>query len=233
MIKLLPVILIVIIVGGFLFVKLRPQPQIQPISLPEKISDTFSSDSSLEERVKSLETAVTALLKQVGTSNIKTPTGSTTSIDSKITAIESNISNLQTRVNNLEKGSTTQTTQTTSISKSPIFIPLGSGSNSTSDWTSISGTAITINASDYSGYTSMQIQTSLNVFQTGIAYARLYNSDNGTSFGEVSTSSTTDTVLTSGTFTLPSGSKTYVLQIKSQTSGYAATASNAKIKVNF
>ena len=232
MLKFLPVVLIIIAAGGFLFVKLRPQPLATPT--PTLLNETLpiTKDSSVDERLKIIEDAITTLIKQVNSINNKQ---GPTSLDTKVPALQTTVSNLQNRINNLEKNNSTSqsTTQTTSTNKSPLYIPLGSGSSSNSEWANIDGTAISINPSDYPGYTSMQLETSLKVFQTGTAYARLYNKDDGTGQAEISTTSTSDTMVTSSTFTLPSSKKTYLLQLKGQISGYASTATNARIKVNF
>lgn len=234
MIKLLPLIIIILLILGFAFILLRPRPLTQPTSLLQDLPIT--SNLSVEDRIKTLETSVTALLKQARSNpnSVKTPNSTN---ESRLATLEASVSNLQNRINSLEKNSQALPSQTpanqTSTSKSPLYIPLGSGSSSSSDWTSINTTTVTINPSDYPGYTSMQLETSLNIFQTGTAYARLYNKDDGTSPSEVSTTSTSDTLVTSPKFTLPASKKNYLLQVKSQISGYNATASNARIKVNF
>lgn len=232
MIKFLPVVLVIILLAGFLFIKFRPQPLTTPAPSPLNESLPITEDSSVEERLKILEDALIRTIKQVNTLNNSLVSSDTKSLNDKITSLEKSLSALQTQVNNLGTSTQTSTVQS-STTKSPSYIPLGSGSNSTSDWTAVDGAIIIINPTDYSGYKSIQFETSLKVFQTGTAYARLYNKDDGTSFGEVSTTSTTDTFLSSGTFTIPSSKKTYVLQVKSEIVGYAATATNARVKVNF
>lgn len=232
MIKCLPVVLIVVLLGGFLFIKFRPQPLTTPAPTPLNESLPITKDSSVEERLKILEDALIRTIKQVNTLNTSVASSEIKSLNDKITSLEKSLSALQTQVNNLGTSTQTSTVQS-STTKSPSYIPLGSGSNSTSDWTTVDGAIIIINPADYSGYKSFNFETALKIFQTGIAYARLYNKDDGTAFGELSTTSTTDAALSSGTFSLPSSKKTYVLQVKSEIVGYAATATNARIKVNF
>ena len=88
---------------------------------------------------------------------------------------------------------------------------------------------------DYSGYTSMQFEANIQIFQIGTAYARVSNKTDGTSIlsSEISTTSTSYTSVSSAKFNLPGGKKDYQLQLKSQITGYAASVQNARIKVNF
>lgn len=214
------------IVGRFI---LSNQTEGSPLSLPKPIA---SASADLEPRVKELEFTVTDLLKQ------KTPSGSvvtttTNSLDNRIKTLETSINDLTTRIAKLEASPAPNSTST---SKSPAYITLASsGSSSLGDWVTIPGTVITIDTADYPGYTSMQFEANIQVFQTGTAYARISNKTEGTSVlsSEISTTSTSYTNISSSKFSLPGGKKDYQLQIKSQITGYAASVQNARIKVNF
>lgn len=164
-------------------------------------------------------------------------------ITDKVNKIDSTVNDLKSRVVVLESGQTTSaqtnpatsvTSSTATVIKSPIYIPLAaSGTSSAGDWTNISGTTVTIDPADYPGYTSMQFQANIQIFQQGIAYARVGSSDGTAILGsEISTNATSYTAVSSGNFTLP-GKKSYLLQLKSQVTNYAASVQNAQIKVNF
>lgn len=228
------------IVGRFI---LSNQESGSPLSLPgnfsikNKVSEQIATSSassedeqsSLAGRVKELEFAVSDLLKQ----KTNTTTTNTTSLDTKVKTLETSINDLTIRIAKLE-GSPAPAASSTS--KSPAYISLAaSGSSPVGDWTTISGTIVTIDTADYPGYTSMQFESNIQVFQTGTAYARISNKTDGTSVlsSEISTTSTSYTNLTSSTFSLPGGKKDYQLQLKSQITGYAASVQNARIKVNF
>lgn len=204
---------------------------------------SLGGDSSDNSRISTLETAVSLLtsqLKNVSTSSGKsssTSQSSDASLTDRIKTLETTISDLQKRISNLEKGSSTtqSSTNQSSTKKAPSYIPLGSGSTSKTDWTNIDTLSITLDPADYPGYTSMQLETSIKIFQNGEAYARLGDKDNGTSIlaSEISTTSQSYTWITSSGFQLPSGKKTYIIQMKSLISGYEAFVENARIKVNY
>ena len=224
------------IVGRFI---LSNQESGSPLSLPKNFSinnkeeKTATVSATLENRVRELEFSITDILSKTNsTSTVSTTT--TSSLDTKIKALETSVNSLSTRIAKLE-GSPAPSS-TTSTSKSPAYISLAaSGSSSVGDWTTISGTVVTIDTADYPGYTSMQFESNIQVFQTGTAYARISNKTDGTSIlgSEISTTSTSYTNLISSKFSLPGGKKDYQLQLKSQITGYAASVQNARIKVSF
>lgn len=233
MVKYLPFILVaVILIAGVAFLRLRPQPVVeQPLT-----SLIQSNQTSAESRLTTLESAVAAVLKQ----SSQTTAGSNSSLETRVAQLESTISTLSTRITTLEKAQSqttnqTTTTTTTNTNKSPLYIPLGSGSTTAGDWTNITTISISIDPANYAGYTNMQLESSLKVDQNGQAFARLGNSDDGTAIlnSQISTTSTKDTWVTSSGFQLPAGKKTYVLQLKSLISNFSIYATNARIKVNF
>lgn len=201
------------------------------ISTITEITQVATTSGALENRVRELEFSVTDILNQK-----TSPTPITTSsLDNKIKALETTIKDLDSRMIKLE-GNSVPTTTSTSTSKSPAYISLaGSGSSSVGDWVTISGTVVTIDTADYPGYTSMQFEANIQIFQQGTAYARIGNKTDGTSVlsSEISTASTSYTNMTSSQFSLPGGKKDYQLQLKSLITGYAASVQNARIKVNF
>lgn len=212
---------------------------------------TPSTDTSgLEQRVTKLEQYTNTIVGQINTistqsANLKvaalSPLTNSSNLDQRVSTLEQSLNDLSSRVTKLEQSSTSQTapapavTATPATPKAPLYIPLGSsGSGSGTTYSSVSSMQATINASDYPGYTSMQFEVSLSIFQNGTAYAQIFNSTDGTVPlpSQVSTTSTDYVDLLSGGFNLPSGKKTYTVQLRSDT-GYQINAQNARIKVNF
>lgn len=176
-------------------------------SKANKASPTPSSDSSMEARIKILESTVANLEQLIKTQKLTTT---------------------QT---------TATTTTSSSTDKTPIYIfPLGgAGSTTATDWTTNSNLEFIIEPADYSGYSSMVLEVELKVHQgNGKAYARLINyTDSAVIFSsEVSTIAENYTWVNSSSFTISGSKKTYRLQLKSLT-GYEAFFQNARIKVNF
>lgn len=244
MIRLLPFILIpILIIGGLGFWRYTATKQslITPILSqadqgPMEVPKTLPN-ASLEDKVKSLEDVVTKLVTQIN--SLKSPgnstqtTSQTTSSDVKLSSLEAAITELKARVSSLEKA-TPAPVSTTSF-KAPLYIPLGSAGQTTdTNWASLNTFQISLDPASYSGYTSMQLEVNMRLNQPGgQVYARLYNSSNSSSVAsEVSSTSTTSSVATSSIFTLPSGSKNYVLQAKSK-DGSLIFIDYARIKVNF
>lgn len=238
MIRLLPFILIPLLLLGGLgywrFVAERESPddsEEEEIQAPVEVPKTLPG-ASLDDRVESLEKVVEKLVTQVNNLKSSSKEPVSNSSDSTSQDVESDITELKARVSALEK--TTPAPAVTS-SKSTIYIPLGSGGSVASvDWTSLNAFQINLDPSQYPGYSSMQLEVNMRLNQPGgTLYARLYNSSSGGAISsELSSTSTSSSVFTSSTFTLPTGSKTYILQAKTSdgTQGFLDTA---RIKVNF
>ena len=240
MFRILLILGVLVITAAFIVVRFIignqssrvPTLSLDSFTIKEKAAEQVATTSgALENRVRELEFSVTDILNQKPTAS----TSPTTSLDNRIKALEASINDLSTRIAKLETGSST-TTSTTTSTKSPAYISLAaSGSSSVGDWATVSGTVVTIDTGDYPGYTSMQFEANIQIFQTGIAYARISNKTDGTSIlsSEISTTATSYTNVTSSKFSLPGGKKDYQLQLKSLVTGYAASVQNARIKVNF
>lgn len=191
-------------------------------------------NATVEDRVKSLEDTIAKLVPQVNSLKASTsPNGLSASLDSRLTNLESAVTELKARVSTLEKA--TPAPAAASGSKATIYIPLGSGGTVASvDWSSLNSFQINLDPAQYPGYSSMQLEVNMRLNQPGgTLYARLYNTTSGTATSsEVSSTSTVSSISASLTFTLPTGSKTYVLQAKTSdgTQGFLDTA---RIKVNF
>lgn len=240
MVRLLPFILIpVLIVGGLGYWRYTSTkqslttPKINEVEQgPLEVPKTLPN-ASLEDKVKSLEDVVTKLVTQIN--SLKSSGNSPqTSSDAKISSLEAAITELKARVSSLEKATPAPAPAAVS-QKAPLYIPLGSGGQTQdTNWASLDTFQISLDPASYFGYTSMQLEVNMRLNQPGgQVYARLYNSSNSSSVSsEVSSTSTTSSVATSSTFTLPTGSKNYVLQAKSK-DGSLIFIDYARIKVNF
>jgi hypothetical protein len=239
MIKFLPAVIFVLLIVGASFYFFRQHMATQPVSpvasLPEQISQA-SLNSTDSERLKILEQAVITLAQKVQELSTKQPSGQSLAptLETRVKNLETNLVSLQGQIDQFKTSASPTPVQT--FSKSPVYIPLGStGPIEDRNYLSINSTAISIDTGNYPGYTSMQLELSMSLSESvGTGYASLYNKTDGVtvSGSEVSTTSSTSTLLTSSTFKLAGGSKTYTLQVKSS-QGYPATVQNARIKVNF
>ncbi len=134
---------------------------------------------------------------------------------------------------------TATTTPTTIFTSGPkvAYIPLGSTGSSTSlnAYEDISATEIVINSADYPGYKKMYLESQIRIFQgNGQGDARIFDKTDGLgmSGSEISTTSENFSLKTSSGFTIPSGKKTYVVQLKSNT-GYSVDLQTSRIRVEF
>lgn len=243
MIKLVSVVVIIALILGtatyFRFIRQTETPG------PSNIISGFSSDTSdKEDKISSLENRIEVLARQVAESSSSTPssspkTSTSTSLDSKIKSLETSISSLQTQINQLKNTNLTAgTNQSTnsSTTKSVTYIPLGwLGGITSTDWSSVTTQEISIDPADYPAYKNMQFEVNLRIYQgNGSAYARLLNNSDRVpiSGSEVSTTSQDYGWVSSSAFTLPTGKKTYRMQLKSTTS-YEAGVQNARLRVNY
>lgn len=188
--------------------------------------------ATVEDRVKSLEDTITKLVPQVN--NLKPSSSQTgSSLDLRLTNAESAVTELKARVSALEKATPVSAAST---SKSPLYIPLGAGGGpwTDQDYNTLNEYQASINSDSYSGYSGMQLEVNFRLTESaGTGYVRLYNVTDGSSISsEVSTTATTFGLQTSGTFKLPSGQKTYTIQVKSS-QGKNLFVQSARIKVNF
>lgn len=242
MIKLLPFILIPILLvlglGYWRYIGTKPastgaqttQADFIPIEVPKS-----APNATLEDRVKALEDTNSKLVTQVNT--IKTSASqapSNSSLDSRLTTVEAAVTELKARVSALEKASPSPAAA--SSNKYPLYIPLGADGGPWTDqtWNTLTEYQVAINPGDYPGYSGMQLEVNFRLSEPGgTGSVRLYNVTDGTSVAsQVDTTSTTYGVQTSGSFTLPSGKKTYSIQVQSSSSKNLFVQS-ARIRVNF
>lgn len=199
-----------------------------PIEVPKTLPE-----ASLEDRVKDLEKIVIKLVNQYNNQKSSpSPTASTISTPSNL---EGAVTELKARVSALENAATPAPASSTS-SKYPLYIPLGStgGPWGNQDWNTINEYEASIDSSSYAGYSSMQLEVNFRLVEAaGTGSVRLFNTTDNTAISsQVDTTSTTFGLKISSTFTLPSGAKTYKIQVKSS-QGKDLYLQSARIKVNF
>lgn len=234
MVKILPFIIVaLLLVGGLGYWRFSTARQsldsVQPS--PIEVPKTLPG-ASLEERVKTLEDTVTALVNKANS----TPAPQSSSLDSRVSDLEAAVTELKARVTSLENSSTgTPQTGTSTSSKPTVYIPLGSsGTVNSQSWTSLSTFQVSLNPSQYPGYYGMQLEVNMRLNQPGgTLYARLYNVSTGlATSAEINTTATDSTVVSSANFTIPSATDTYILQAKTS-DGTLGFLDYARIKVNF
>lgn len=154
--------------------------------------------------------------------------------DPRMQAVETAVADLKARVSALEK--TTPAPVISQVSKYPLYIPLGSGGGPWTDqtWNTLSEYQVAINPDNYPGYSSMQLEANFRLTETaGTGSVRLYNvTDSSSISSQLDTTSASFGTQTSSTFKLPSGQKTYTIQVQS-TQGKTLFVQSARIKVNF
>lgn len=113
-----------------------------------------------------------------------------------------------------------------------IFIPIGSGSTNSGSYADLAGLSVTIDTTKYPPIESVVFEASIWLQDAnGKASTRLYAKDEGAVLGsEISTSSATGSLNTSGKFLL-GGAKTYKVQAKTDLTSYTAHVDNARIKI--
>ena len=195
-----------------------------PIEVPKTLPG-----ATLEDRVKSLETSFANLINQF---NSLKSNQATSAFDSRLKDVEGAVTELKLRVSTLEKSTPAQV----SSAQSAVYIPLGSGGGpwGNQGWYSLAEYQISLNPSNYPGYTAMYLEVTFRLTEkSGTGSVRLYNSTvNSAISSQVDTTSDSFTLQTSSSFKLATGTKTYQLQIQS-TNGAPIQIQNARIRVNF
>lgn len=243
MIRLLPFILVpILIIAGLGFWRYStgkqnlatPQALEQgqePIEVPKTLPD-----ASLEDRVKALEDLVTKMVSQLNSlksGNPQTaPSESASPQDANLSDLESSVTELKARVSALEKA-TPAPAQTKGAT---VYIPLGGGGGpwANTDWYSLNEYEIALDPGNYPGYTGMNLEVTFRLAESaGTGSVRLYNTtDSSATSSQLDTTSTSFSLQSTSSFKLPSGAKTYKLQIKSS-QGKDLFIQSARIKVNF
>lgn len=116
------------------------------------------------------------------------------------------------------------TTDTTAVSVSTaanreLYVPLGAGTNATTEWTDVKGVAAYVDTRLYGRVKKVTFEAGVSIPSGNqIAYVRLYNATDKHPvwYSEMSMSGTGPELLTSPAITLDSGNKLYQVQMKSQ-----------------
>lgn len=115
-----------------------------------------------------------------------------------------------------------------------IFIPIGSGTISDNDWTTIPGLEVVIDTTKYTGIETIVFSATLwPEGGNGTAHARLINITDTNPYieSEISSSSSVASSHISGNIPMANGSKKYGIQAKSDIENFAAHVENARIKI--
>jgi hypothetical protein len=118
-----------------------------------------------------------------------------------------------------------------------VYIPLGGSGGSVNTlnvYGDVTTTETIIDSGSYPGAKGVYLEADISIYQgNGTAFARLFNKTDGIALNsEVSTNSENYSLKTSGSFSLSSGKKTYLIQLKTNT-GYAAQLNTARLRVEF
>ncbi len=110
----------------------------------------------------------------------------------------------------------TDTIATTSYGKE-FYVPLGTGTNTSTDWADVKGTAAYIDTKLYGKLKKVTFEASLSV-PSGTASVRLFNATDKHPvwYSEMTLANAGPELLTSSGITLDSGNKLYQVQMKSQ-----------------
>lgn len=236
MIKILPILAVIaLILGGLGYWRYNssgsalttPKQEEGPIEVPKTLPKM-----SLEDRVSELEKVVAKLVTQVN--NLKSQPQSRSSPAPQLSTVESAVTELKARVSTLEKA--TPAPAAAVSAQASVYIPLGSGGGpwGDKDWYTTAEYEVSLDPANYPGYKGMVLEATLRLAETvGTGSVRLYNvTDSSAISGQLDTTSTSFSLKTSASFTLPSGAKTYKLQVKSSQNTNLYIQS-ARIKVTF
>lgn len=237
MLRLLPIILIPALIltglGYWRYATTRQNLESPKINQDLNIVEVPKTlpGAAIEDRVRILEDLVTKLVGQVNSLKSSTKIESNTSLDSKLSNLEALVAELKSKVSVLEKA----TPAPAAISKSSVYIPLGSGGKwGDKDWFTTQEYEVSLNPDNYPGYTGMVLEATFKLAEnSGTGSIRLYNATDGSAISsQLDTTSNSYSLKTSSSFTLPTGVKTYKLQVKSS-QGSDLYIQSARIKVNF
>lgn len=118
--------------------------------------------------------------------------------------------------------------------KSIVYVPIsGSGSTTSNDWISISGTDFYLDKSDYKGLVEVSFEGNLKLFNgNGMAYMRLFDVTHGIAVqgSDAQTSSQVSSPVNSNAINLWSGKNLYRVQLKTLTAD-TAVFDGGKLKI--
>lgn len=117
-----------------------------------------------------------------------------------------------TRINQMTGKTTTSATK-------EYYIPLGSGTNTTSEWTDVSGASVSIDTASYGKIKKATFEATVAI-PTGAqrVWVRLFNATDKHPvwFSEMTADGSAPQLLTSSSITLDPGNKLYQVQMKTQ-----------------
>lgn len=122
---------------------------------------------------------------------------------------------------------------TTSPRVKEYFIPLGSGTNSSSDWQDITGAQALVNFNNYQNIKEVRFEASVTVPNASqIVWIRLYNKtdQHPVWYSDLSSNGNSQSYLVSNPIVYDSGDKTYQVQMKTQLSA-PTTLDQARIHI--
>lgn len=113
-----------------------------------------------------------------------------------------------------------------------FYLPLGSGSTTSRDWTDLPGLSSYIDPANYGKIKTVIFEASLRIpTANGRIYARLYNRNDGRPvwFSEISAEGAASTLIQSAPITFEAGNKLYQVQAKT-TMGFESFVDFARVK---
>lgn len=112
--------------------------------------------------------------------------------------------------------------KTTTTSVKEYFVPLGSGTNSTDDWTDVAGASAYIDTTAYGKMKKVTFEATVSQpVSSQKVWVRLYNATDKHPvwYSEMSTDNAGPLLLTSSPMSLDTGNKLYQVQMKTQLKG--------------
>lgn len=242
MIRLLPFILIPIfiiaILGYWRFSAQKPKTVLVDNSSTITSDDTQEvpktlPDLSVDDKVADLESTVSKLTSTVNSLKSATPQTSNSSMDARLANIESSITTLKAQVASLQNATPAPAAAS---SQSVVYIPLGSGGGPWANqaWYSTAEYQITLDPANYPNYKAMYLEVTFRLTEAaGTGSVRLYNTTNSSATSsQLNTTSVNLSTFVSSSFTLPTGSNTYTLQVQSS-ENKNVLIQTARIRVTF
>lgn len=106
------------------------------------------------------------------------------------------------------------------------YIPLGGGQTTNTDWSDISGAEVTFNIKDFGTVTAVYFEAQLKS-PAGLVYARLWDKTANTIVSDSEISNIAgDAKLVSSKVTVPTGGRTLIVQLRSETQQSVQVASS-------
>jgi len=108
--------------------------------------------------------------------------------------------------------------KTVSGTAKEYYVPLGSGTNTTDDWTDVAGASAYIDTTSYGKIKKTTFEATISTVGSQKMWVRLYNATDKHPvwFSDVTTEKSGPVLLTSSPITLDSGNKLYQVQMKTQ-----------------